>query len=233
MTAADEYTNLSEREQRVIDEVCRHWLTTPDIVRQAICPNLSPDAVRKFLSRLVERDWFVRHTLGDNESYFVLGSRALAAFGLRRSTAALGVQALLEHFALLLACTRRGCGVITEDEFRSQFPDLCEPGQSVKNFFVDETIESFRLGLFVVDHDKLSSRLVQKVHRRIGRMMETDRPALRQLILNGSLSICVLTATEGKRANLAAAFARKPLRSVAVTVEAHPELESLFLVNRR
>ena len=233
MTAADDYANLPEREQRVIDEVCRHWLTTSDVVRKTLCQSLTPDALRKVLSRLVERDWLARHTLTDYEPYFVLGSRALAAFGLRRSSKAFGVQALLEHYAVLLACTQRGCGMITEDEFRSQFPDFCEPGQSVKNFFVDETADSFRLGLFVVDHDKLSSRLVQKVRKRIGRMMDTDRPALRRLVLNGEISVCVLTATEGKRANLEAAFARKPLRSVSVTVEAHPELESLFLVNRR
>jgi hypothetical protein len=233
MTAADEYTNLSEHAQLAADHVCRHWLATPDVVRRVICPTLSLDAARKFLARLVERGWLVRHVLPEGEPYFVLGSKAVAAFGLRRSTRALGIQALLEHYAVLLACTRRGCGVITEDEFRAEFPDLCEPGQSVKNFFVDETVVPFRLGLFVVDHDKRSSRLVQKVRQRIGRMMDTDRPALRQLVLNGGLSVSVLTATEGKRANLAAAFARKPLRSVAVTVEAHPELESLFLVNRR
>jgi hypothetical protein len=233
MTAADEYTDLPERDQRVIDDICRHWLTTPDVVRRRVCPILTPDAVRKFLARLVERDWLARHTLTDHESYFVLGSRAIAAFGLRRPIKALGVQALLEHYAVLLACTRRGCGVITEDEFRSQFPDLCEPDQSVKNFFIDATVEPFRLGLFVVDHDKLSSRLVQKIRRRIGRMMGADRTALRHLVLNGELTVCILTATEGKRANLEAALSRRPLRSINVTVEAHPELEPLFLVNRR
>jgi hypothetical protein len=233
VTAADEYANLSEHKQRALDEVCRHWLTTPDVLRQTICSSLSPDAVRKFLARLVEQDWLARHALPDGESYFVLGSKAVAAFGLRRPTGAFGVQALLERYAVLLASTRRGCGVITEDEFLAQFPELCEPGQSVKNFFIDDSVERFRLGLYVVDHDKQSSRLVQKVRRRIGRMMGTDREALRQLVLSGGLSVCALTATEGKRANLEAAFARKPLRSVSVAVEAHPELESLFLVNRR
>ena len=72
-----------------------------------------------------------------------------------------------------------------------------------------------------------------KVGRRVGRILATDRPAFRRLVLDGGLAVAVVTATEGKRANLAAAFARKPLQTVAVTVEAHPELEDFFLVNRR
>ncbi len=233
MTAAEEYTDLPEREQRIIDEVYRHWLTTPSVARERIASHLTPDAVRKFLARLVERDWLVRHPLTEHDSYFLLGSRATSALGVRRSAAPLGVQSLLEHYSVLLASTRHGCGVITEEEFRFQFPELCEPGQSAKNFFIDATVDPFRLGLYVVDHDKLSSRLVQKVRRRIGRLMESDRPALRRLVLDGGLTVCVLTATDGKRAHLEAAFARTPLLNVAVSVEAHPELESLFLIHRR
>lgn len=233
MTAADDYAALSEREQRLVDDTYRHWVMTPDAARQRLCPDLSPDAVRKFLARAVERGWLARHALDGREPYFVLGCRALAALGVRRPTRALGHQALLEHYAVLLACTRRGCGVITEDEFRSQLPDLSEPGLSAKNFFVDATADPVRLGLFVVDHDKLTSRLVQKVRCRIGRMMESERPRLRRMVLNGELTVSVITAAEGKRANLQAAFARRPLRTVPVTVEAHPELEDFFLVRRR
>ena len=48
------------------------------------------------------------------------------------------------------------------------------------------------------------------------------------------IAVHVVTATAGKRANLAAVFARKqrPL-GVDVIVEAHPELEDFFLVKRR
>lgn len=233
MTAAEEYACLPERGRRVLENVRRHWLTTPEVVRQELAPELTQDAVRKFLARLAERDWLVRRMLSEQESYFLLGGRALTAFGIRRSAKPLGIQALIEHYAVLLACAGGGCALITEDEFRSQFPDLCEPGQSAKHFFVDSSVDPPRLGLFVVDHDKLSTRLVQKVRRRVARMMQADRPALRRLILDGELSVCVLTATDGKRANVEAAFARKPHRSVPVSVDALPELEPFFLVNRR
>ena len=233
MTASDEYAELPEREQRIIDDVYRHWVMTADVARRRLCPDLTPDAVRKFLARSAERGWLARHQLSEHEPYFALGDRALAALGVRRSAKALGHQALLEHYAVLLACTRRECSVITEDEFRSLFPDFCEPGLSAKNFFIDGTSEPLRLGLFVVDHDKLTSRLVGKVRRRVGRILATDRPAFRRLVLDGHLTICVVTATDGKRANLEAAFARKPLRTVTVTIESHPELEDFFLAKRR
>lgn len=233
MTASDEYAELPEREQQLIDEVYRHWITTAEMVRRRLCPDLTPEAVRKFLSRSAERGWLARHLLADQEPYFLLGARAIAALGIRRSAKPLGHQALLEHYAVLLACTQRQCSVVTEDEFRSQFPDLSEPGLSAKNFFIDTTSEPVRLGLFVVDHDKLTSRLVSKVRRRIGRILSTDRPVLRRMVLDGQFTICVVTATDGKRGNLVAAFARKPLRTVTVSVTAHPELEDFFLVKRR
>ncbi|MBX9623083.1 MAG: hypothetical protein K2X82_04640, partial [Gemmataceae bacterium] len=165
---------------------------------------------------------------------FVLGPPALAALGLRRPTKALGHQALLEHYAVLVACARRGCDVFTEDEVHARFPDLSEPGLSARNLFFDATTDPPRLGWFVVDHDKLSSRLVGKVGRRVGRLLASDRPALRRLVLDGGFSVRVVTATEGKKQNVQAAFARKPLRNVAVSVEAYPDdLEDFFLVNRR
>jgi hypothetical protein len=233
VTASDEYAELPEREQRLIDDGFRHWVMTIDVARRRHCRDLSHDAVRKFLSRSAERGWLTRHLLSEQEPYFVLGPRAIAALGIRRSTQALGHQSLLEHYAVLLACTRRQSGVITEEEFRLQFPDLCEPGLSVKNFFVDETKNPPRLGLYVVDHDKLTSRLVCKVRRHIGRIFKHDRAELHRMVFNGQLSVCVITATEGKRENLEAAFKRKPHPSVTVTVESHPELEDFFLVKRR
>lgn len=234
MTATDEYAALSERGQQLIDDAYRYGMLTADAVRRLRWPDLAPDAARKALARAAEDGWLSRHTLAGQEPYFVLGVRAAAALGVRRSAKPLGPQAILEHYAVLLAAASRGCDVFTEDEFRSRFPDLSQPGFSDKNFFPDASADPPRLGLFVVDHDKLSSRLVVKVRRRVGRMIATDRPALRRLVLEGELAVHVLTATEGKRANLAAAFARKeqPI-GVPVSVEAHPELQDLFLMKRR
>lgn len=232
MTANDEYAELPESRQRLIDDVERHWLITTDVARRRHFPDLTHDAVRKNLAREAQRGWLAHH-LSDHGPYFVLGPRAVAAFGLRRSTQALGRQALLQHYAVLLACTRRGTGVIAEEEFRSLFPELSEPGLSAKNFFVDDTTTPARLGLFVVDHDKLTSRLVGKVRRHIARIFATDRSEFRRMVFAGQLSVSVITATEGKRENLEAAFRKKPHPSVTVIVEAHPELEPFFLVKRR
>lgn len=230
----DPLQSLSEPAAQVVRDVARYWLTTAATEHRLRFPDLTVDAVRKLLSRMTERGWLVRHPLHGQEPYFVLGHPALTTLGLRRSTSALGQQSLLEHYAVLLACARRGCDVFTEEEFRTRFPELTEPGLSAKNLFLDASADPPRLGCFVVDHDKLSSRMVGKVFRRVGKLLASTRPALRQLVLTGGVSFHVVTATDGKRQNLEAAFARKPLRNVAVSVEAHPdELGDFFLVKRR
>jgi hypothetical protein len=234
VTPDTDFTALPERLRRLIADGERYGLLTADTVRRMRWPDLSQDAARKAVARAADDGWLVRHPLGDHESYFVLGDRAISALGIRRTTAPFGLQALVERYAVLLACARRGCDVFTESEFRSLFPELSEPGYSAKNFFPDGSAGSVRLGLFLVDHDKLSSRMVAKVRRRVGKMLGSDRPALRRLVLGKQISVHVVTATEGKRANLLAAFARKERPTgVEVAVEAHPELEDFFLTKRR
>lgn len=233
MSAAEDFPSLPEREQRLIDDLVRHWLITPAIFGARHCPDLSEDGVRKLLARLVERGWLARHQLRENEPYFVLGNRAINALGIRREARALGLQSLHEHYAVLLACARRGTSVLTEEEFREGYPHLCDPAFSTRNTFIDESVSPFRLGLFVVDHDKLSTRLVLKVKSRVGKLMQSRRETVRRAVLNGEISVCVLTATDAKRANIIAAFARRPLRTVTVAVEAHEDLDGFFPLKRR
>jgi hypothetical protein len=234
VTADPDFAALPERGRQLIDDAYRYGMLTADTARRLRWPDLSPDAARKMLTRAAEVGWLARHPLADQEPYFVLGGRAAAALGVRRSAAPLGPQALVEHYGVLLACAGRRSDVFTEAEFRSRFPELSQPGYSAKNFFPDSAAGPVRLGLFVIDHDKLSSRLVAKVRSRVGGLFATDRPVLRQLVLDARLAVHVVTATEGKRANLAAAFARKqrPL-GVPVLVEAQPGLDAFFLVKRR
>lgn len=234
MTAADDYAALTDRGRRIVDDAYRYHLLTADAFRRLRQPDLSADGVRKALARAAEDGWLARHTLAHGEPYFVLGPRGAAALGIRRPSSPLGLQALVEHYAVLLASAARRCNVFTEDEFCGRFPELSQPGFSAKNFFPDAASDPPRLGLYVVDHDKLTTRLVGKVRRRVGRLFATDRPHLRRLVLDCRLAVVVLTATDGKRMNLTAGFASKlyPL-DVPVAVEAHPELEPLFLLNRR
>lgn len=234
MTAASDYAALTDRGRQLVDDAYRYMMLTADAARRLRSPDLSPEAARKALARAAEDGWLARFPLPDGEPYFVLGPRGATALGVRREAQPLGHQAVVEHYAVLLAAAARRCDVFTEDEFRGRFPDLSQPGFSAKNFFPDASADPPRLGLYVVDHDKLTPRLVGKVRRRVGRLFATDRPELRRLVLAGQLAIVVLTATDGKRMNLQAAFAGKqcPL-GVPVTVETHPELEPLFLTKRR
>lgn len=234
MTAETDFASLNDRGRQLVEDALRYGMLTADTARRLRWPDLSPDAARKMLARAAEDGWLARHPLADQEPYFVLSTRAAAGLGVRRSAAPLGPQALVEHYGVLLACASRGRDVFTETEFRSRFPDFSQPSFSAKNFFPDTSAGPVRLGLFVVDHDKLSSRLVGKVRSKVGGLLASDRPKLRQLVLDAQLAVHVITATEGKRRNLLAAFARKerPL-GVPVFVEAQPGLNNFFLVKRR
>lgn len=76
--------------------------------------------------------------------------------------------------------------------------------------------------------------MVKKLGRRVGRIFEAAPEGLRRQVLGGGYAFHVVTAISGKRENLEAAFARKPLRNVPVLVECHPdELGDFFLVRRR
>jgi hypothetical protein len=234
MTSKTAWLDVSERERQLLLHVLRYWLTTVNVVGQWLWPELSHDAVRKAMVRLVEKRWLARHLLGGQEPYFVLGPSALTALEVRRSSAPLGHQALLDHYGVLLACARRKCDVFAEGEFRTQFPELTQPGFSAKQFFLDGSTTPPRLGSFIVDHDKRTSRMVNKLRQRAAKLMETDRPKLRQMVLAGGLAFHIITATEGKRANLEAAFGRKPVEHIPVLVESFPnELGGFFLLNRR
>jgi hypothetical protein len=234
MTAKEAFDELVPRDRLLIGHAVRYTMTTVPVVKRMHLKDLSEDTVRKVLARLVERGWLVRHALTDRESYYMPSQRTFSALALRRSEKPLGDQSRLEHYAVLLAAARRGCDVFTEEEFRSKFPDLTQPGCSAKNYFLDANGDSPRLGWFIVDHDKLSSRLVNKVRGRVGTILGMDRPVFRRLVLDGYFAVHVLTATDGKRLNLEAAFARKPLRTVPVSIESFPdELSDFFLMKRR
>lgn len=230
----ENWSALSLRTRQLLLHVARYGLTTVNVTNQWLLPDLSHDATRKMFSSVVEQGWLVRHLLFGQEPYFMLSYSALASLEIRGSTAPFGHQALLDRYAVLLACARRKCDVITETEFRSRLPDYSQSGFSAKHFFRDVSGALPRLGCFVVDHDKLSSRMVHKLGQRVGKLMNSDRPKLRQAVLKGELAFHIITATEGKRANLEAAFKRKPLEHVPVFVESFPdELGGFFLVNRR
>lgn len=234
MTPEAAFAALPEEGRQVVLHAARYGLTTSAVVHRWLWPHLSPDAVRKALGRLAERCWLARHLLHDREPYYVPGRSALWALGLRRSTKPLGHQALLEHYAVLLAGARRGCDVFTEREFRDRFPDLTAPGFSAKNHFLDRTTDPPRIGCLVVDHDKLSARMVKKLGRRVGKVFDAAPAGLRRLVFGGGYAFHVVTATQGKCENLRAAFARKPLRNVPVLVECYPdELGDFFLAKRR
>ena len=86
MTTDADFSALPERARRLIDDAYRYGMLTADAARRLRWPDLSPDAARKVLGRAAEDGRLARHPLGDREPYFVLGSRAVSALGVRRAS---------------------------------------------------------------------------------------------------------------------------------------------------
>ena len=76
MTHHEAWTTLSDREKRLIPHVSRYGLTTVAVAQRWLWPELSPEAVRKLITRLAEKEWLNRHLLAGQEPYFVLGAKA-------------------------------------------------------------------------------------------------------------------------------------------------------------
>ena len=230
MNTNESVASIHPTQWQLILHVVRHWMTTIAAAQRRLRPEASVDAVRKDICRTVEGGWLSRHILFGQEPYFMLTPKVLAVLGIRRSIKPLGHQALLEHFGVLLACVRRKCDVFTEDEFLSRYPHYAQAGFSLKNYFLDGAL----LANFVVDHDKSTKRLLDKIGRFIAKVLDKGRPEFRQLILNGQFAFHVITATEAKRANIEDAIKRKAEFNVPVFVEAYPDdLTDFFFLNRR
>jgi hypothetical protein len=193
---------------------------------QAWFPELSSNALRKVLRRLVKARLLHRYACGDRDNYYVLSRRAVRLLDLPpRRVGPLGQPALIQALGVLGACVQAGLEKLTAAEFARDFRDL-NARRGMQTSYYALTPED-ALCWVVVDHGASPFGIAKKVLKITAQRYRL--PAFRELILGGGFSVVVATATPEKAADIEAALAKNPPRFVRVQVVIVPQLLPLLL----
>ncbi len=213
--------------EAILARILRFGLTTADDVHRHLCPEVSLNAVRKMLAKLVSSGWLNAYPLPERDKYFVAGKKAVLEHALdSRKSVAFGPLALPTRIGVLLYCSRHPVIKPSADEFKRQFTDLCRPGLSVTNY-IYETGARLRIGWLLVDHGTEPKKVVSKIRSVVRDRKEL--PAFRAAMLKEEFFIAVLAPSDGRCEHLRRVYARQPLRLIDVRFVPIPELLPLLV----
>jgi hypothetical protein len=213
--------------EAILARILRFGLTTADDVQRHVSPNVSLNAVRKMLAKLVETGWLNAYPLPEREKYYVAGKAAVLEYALDpRKSSAFGPLALPTRIGILLYCSRYPVSKPSPEEFKQQFTDLCRPGLSVTNY-VYELGERFRIGWLIVDHGAEPKKVLSKVRNIVRERKQI--PAFKAAILKEEFSVTVIAPTEGRCEHLRRIYLRQPLSLINVQFVMIPELLPLLV----
>jgi hypothetical protein len=226
----DEATRLAW----IRDRINRFGLTTAEDVGRCPAFDIGANGIQKWLAKRVENGTLATFPLVGRQFYFVHGREGVRQLGLPpRRAKALGPQALATAFGTLEFCAMKGFVKLTAGEFRAQFPTLQSRGLPASAYFL-QTGDICRVGLVVVDLGAQARRLAKKVQRLI--LRRDELLPFRSVMLEGSFTVGVVTATDGKSRQIRNALRRQSPRpdedlfdAVEVVVEVVPSLLSLLV----
>ena len=224
---------LSDRDREILRHVARYKLSTIAMLHRLFCPQSQENAAAKIATRLSRSRWLRAYPLYERYKYLALTSKAVSALGApRRSSGALGGQALTNAYGCLCYCVESGATKLTDQEFRLAFPNLDLPGLACENYCLETAPNSsaLRLTLIKVDHGAAATRVVSRLKRGI--VKRYGSPGFRGYIDAERFAVVVLAATAGKRDQIeqeirTALGSLLPCRVVAVA-----ELAQLLLAKR-
>jgi hypothetical protein len=215
------------REAKIAEHLGRYGVTTENALRRMIFPELTEKAVKRLAERLVESGWLAKKPLPGGGRYFRHGERAAKELGLKaRQIAKGGYQALVQRLGVLYFCAKLGVEVIPPAKFRGRFPELCKPGFSPSNYYLEKG-EVNQLGFIHVDHGRTAERLASKMRTRITNRYRDEDFA--RLIEAGRFLIAIAAPTEEKARAVIEELERRGPSPVRFRVEHVPELFPLLL----
>ncbi len=209
---------LSPRDLRILQHVGRHRLSHFEVVHRLFFPGQPHSAVKSVLRRLCGRGptyRFLRpQMLSGSQHVYALTRRGAALLGLHPASARpLGIQARVEHFAVLRFIHAQNGSqrtLISKDKLRESFH---LDGQRLprQRFYIEETPEGTWLGVLVVDHGGHPRRIVRKAVQLLGRILRHGW--FDDYLRAGQFILTVLTLTQGKQQTLRHGL-RRELREI-------------------
>ena len=213
--------------EAILARILRFGLTTADDVHRHVCPDVSLNAVRKTLAKLVETGWLNAYPLPDREKYYVAGKAAVLEQALDpRKSSAFGPLALPTRIGILLYCSRHPVSKPCPEEFKQQFTDFCRPGLSVTNY-VYELGERFRIGWLIVDHGAEPKKVLSKIRSIVRERKQL--PAFKAAMLKEEFFVTVIGPSEGRCEHLRRIYLRNSLPLIDVRFVTIPELLPLLV----
>lgn len=209
---------LSQRDQRILQHVGRHRLSRFEVLHQLFFPGQPHSAVKSVLRRLCGRGPTYRllrpQLLAGSQYVYTLTRRGADLLGLHPAAARpLGVQARVEHFAILRFIHPPGGSprtLISKDKLRESFNLHGQPLLR-QRCYIEETPEGTWLGVLVVDHGGHPRRIVRKAVKLLARILRQGW--FDDYLRAGQFVLTVLTLTEGKAQTLRQGL-RRELREI-------------------
>jgi hypothetical protein len=218
------------RDEAILEHLTRYHLTTNEVLGRRFFPGTNDAAVRKVVSRLIREQKLRSCRLFDNRTYYVLTPREAVARGEHRCIAQpFNYQGFVNAYGVLWFCTEQQVEIFTAKEFETKFPDLLIRGVQTRNYYLDPSDESNRLGFIVVDYGTNPEKVARKIHHITSRGYTL--PAFARLIQRERFLIAVLTPNEKKKALIRTAIEADPPQFVKIRIEVVEQLQDI-LVNR-
>lgn len=219
---------LTKRDRRLLDFVDRYRLATEELFGRVFFPGPNPEAtVARVVRKLVRRGFLRKVEYAAGQAYFVLTRRGCRAIGAAdRTPRPLTEQSLPVVLAIAACCVRTSLVRFTDREFRQRYPELWRPGLRSSSYFLIETPQGLKLGMFLVDRGGTARRIKGKIRRLI--TQRTSLPAFVSLIEARRFRVTVLTGLPAQQQNIRRQLRRQSFRNVEIEVVLVPELGELL-----
>lgn len=225
---AKRHSYLTRRDRQLLLFVARYRAATEALLRRALFGQSSRRAnVRRVVRRLVRQGLLEQVTLAPGQKYFVLTRRGCRAVNMSaRAPRPLTEQSLPVVLAIAWFCVRTGVSRLTDQEFRQRYPELWKPGLRSSAYYLTQTPQGLKLGMFLVDRGGTPRRLKGKIRRLI--TQRASLPAFAALIAAKRFHITVLTGLPAQQQHLRRHLKRRFFRRVEIDVALIPELGELL-----
>lgn len=208
---------LSDRATAIVDYLIRYSILIPPILHR-MHPELSPEALRKFMERMAQDQWITKHPLPRGEGcYWALTSRACNRLELKRKSSPLRQGPLIRHcLQNLFFAASPHLRLLTSAECREALPLIYRRGSSNQYFLDTQDAEHIQLGWLLIDDGKKPLRVWSKA-KEVASSRKANAP-LYELCVSGGFRLTVVTTTSAKAEKIRKLFDDRPFRDIPVDV---------------
>lgn len=219
---------LTRRDRRLLDFLARYRAVTEEMLRRVFFRGSSRKAnTHRVVRRLVRQGVVHQAALRPGCRYLTLTRRGRRLLGLpARTPRPLTEQSLPAVLAIGWFCIRTGATRLTDKELRQRYPELWKPGLRSSAYFLAQTPQGLKLGLFLLDRGATPRRVKGKIRRLI--TQRASLPAFAALIDAKRFQITVLTGLASQRQSLLRHLKRRCFKRVEIEVALIPELGELL-----